>query len=182
MNYSARFCSFFAGAVAAVCLFASCAPPGQAVGDSISVGIAATAAVHIDASGGRTTYSAGYGPGTGSGLDAVRRLAPKVKVHGWVIIELGTNDVAVQADTPGQYLSRISQLTNAVPADRCVAFVTVKRPTYAARAQSWNTSVRAVLKQRPCWRVIEWAAAATAFPSYTTADGFHPSETGKRYL
>ena len=169
-----------AGVAAAVAVVAGCAPPNLAIGDSISVPIKDTAAVLVNASGGRTTYSAGHGPDRGSALEVARDLAPNVKVRGWVIFEIGANDVAVSH--PDTYLRRVVDLVQAVPGDRCVAFVQVFRSSHAANVEKWNLAFRTFLKTRPCWHEIRWGEAVRSNPRLILPDRPHPTEEGVRYL
>lgn len=167
----------------------ACAPPPSApnglVGDSISWHLGETGGVPgyglIDASRGRTTYSGGFSGEPGSGLEGTARVGKLVRPGDWVVIELGTNDVAVEARTD-TYVFRIQQLLDAVPKDRCVAFVTVRRRNYVDRSNVWNAQVRSRIVDHPCRAIIDWDLAVRQRPGLLGSDGIHPSAAGEAWL
>lgn len=175
------------GAAAAVVLLTACPPPPGSVhglvGDSISWAMENQGGVlgfrYIDASRGRTAFHGGFSGEPGNGIEGARRVGAAVPARAWVVIELGTNDVT---NDPADYHFRIQALLDAVPKDRCVAMVTVRRATLVRRSDIWNSIVRQRIVDHPCRRVIDWDAAVRANPGLLSADGIHPSPQGYAWL
>lgn len=162
---------FVAAVTASAVLWAACAPPtgGNSpvvIGDSIVMGAQLHGFMNrmpnafTDADPGRGIYSKGMSTGR-NGVEtaplALTRLAPG---HGsWVVIELGTN--GLEQDDPAWYRPNIVDMLNTIPADRCVAWVTVwnGRTSYTrALSVAFNDVLRDELQHwRSCYRVIEWA-------------------------
>jgi lysophospholipase L1-like esterase len=165
-----------------------CMPPAPhrypvVIGDSVTVGLQTEGYLNVlgpsrdvDAVVGRGVQTTGRGNETG--LSAVRRLAPSTRKGDWVIVELGTNDVMGYPDSH----PLVRAVLAAIPADRCVAWVTVWNPKRTAASDAWNGVVRAELAKRDCSKVIDWHAAVAGDRSLVGTDGIHPTTKGKRTL
>jgi len=174
--------------VLCLALLWGCMPPAAhrspvVVGDSVTVGLQTEGFLNVlgpnrdvDAVIGRGIQTTGKGHETG--LSAVRRLAPLTRKGGWVIVELGTNDVMGYPDPH----PLVRAVLGAIPADRCVAWVTVWNAKRMGASDVWNGVVRGELAKRSCSKVLDWHAAVARDRSLVGGDGIHPTTKGKRTL
>lgn len=172
----------------AAALVVACTPPTPTlpvsvlVGDSISIPISPSGIGWVDASGSRTVWSSGRGPSTsGTGYEAILKAARIVEPGRWVVIELGTNDVTNPSST---YPWRVQQALDAVPKNRCVAWVTPHRSAvaYQQRIDIWVDEVRSRIAGHPCRAIVEWRAKASSTPGLLRSDGIHLTARGNEVL
>jgi len=167
---------------------AACAPPAEhsdpvIIGDSIMVSVQQRLGAWfgptqlVDAVSGRAIAS----PGSVSGLDAVRRAVPRTWAGDKFVIELGTNDVGWHANDRAWYTQQIQSVLDAIPADRCVAWVLpYRKDTWIMNESTrlWGYLVETMLWQRRCFAIIDWYSVADANPGFIQPDGVHLNQFG----
>lgn len=181
-----------AGLIAAGCVPpAPTPPPGNnpvIVGDSIVMGAQLHGAMNvmpyafIDADAGRSIRGGGVATGR-NGVQAISTALPHLQAGGWLVLELGTNDLP---SDPALYRAKIVDMLGGVPADVCVAFATVANwstPERQGNAVAWNDNLKSVARLRSCYRIIDWWEN-TRGRTYQTlqADLVHPNAWGEREL
>ena len=181
------------GAIAVALLVLPAGPPAAAVepttypvvivGDSI---IDRTRAAYsskylIDAAAGRGLGFPGVSdpglPADVSGIEAVRRSIPLIEPGGWLVVELGTNDISQQVTT-GLFLAQMQVVTDLLPDDRCLVWVLPWRERRYDRALVYQSLIGQGVREQPCWRLVAWSAVNRQIPALFQADGIHPTEAG----
>jgi len=145
----------------------------------------------VNAHNGRGSVIAGYGTPDwyvegwgdyGTGLEAVTQFAPSIPVDGWLVMEIGTNDI-VSAVSIEDYKAFVLTTVEMLPDDRCLAWVI---PWVGGDYQTVTDAVVQVLRdivpQQPCHQLIEWGSVVSAASTTLTTDGVHPNETGAAVL
>ncbi len=130
-----------------------------------------------DASPGRGAYNGGWGGQPRTGLEAIKHNIQFVDDGGWMIVELGSNnmDWAYGAKT-----TFVAQVVAAVPDDICLGWV-VPYSDYYGTDFRWAEAIYQEIQAQPCWDVIRWDLAVQFDPSLTY-DWVHPSQKGKEVL
>lgn len=156
-------------------------------GDSIMFGAqvhGATSALpnaYIDADPGRSIRGVGLGTGR-NGIQAIGNVLPRLQPGGWLVLELGTNDLP---SDPAGYRTRIADMLSVVPPPVCVGLVTVANWSSAEavwRSVTWNDQLRQVARTRSCYRIIDWWENTRGRPQVLAPDLVHPNAQGEKEL
>jgi lysophospholipase L1-like esterase len=166
-------------------------PPGNnpvIVGDSIVMGAQLHGAMNvmpyafIDADAGRSIRGGGISTGR-NGVMAISTALPHLQAGGWLVLELGTNDLP---SDPALYRAKIVDMTSGVPAETCVAFVTVavwSTQDGINRSLAWNDNLKSVARLRTCYRIIDWwENTRLRTGQILQPDLVHPNPQGEREL
>ena len=132
----------------------------------------------VNAADGRGAYNGGVNGQTGTGLQAVTAEAPNVDLGGWMVVELGSNNIGFASN---ERIWFIMQVVNAVSNDRCIAWVVPWVAFQDTNAQAWGADLDAWLPNQPCYAVIHWEDVAPLHPEWFL-DLVHPNEAGKEAL
>jgi hypothetical protein len=132
----------------------------------------------VNAADGRGAYNGGVNGDPGPGLEAIRAEVVNVDSGGWMVVELGSNNISMPSPNRIWF---ITEVANAVPNDRCIAWVTPYVAMQEANVSGWVTDLQATLPLQPCHVIVRWDLAAAAHPEYL-ADFVHPNDLGKAAL
>lgn len=143
------------------------------VGDSLAVGTLPFLGPML---GGRNVVSAARnGITTPQGMRLVRMelraVTPKTAV-----ISLGTND----GSDPKRFANRVRRTMNLLPANACVIWATIIRPSRKGDYRGLNRVLHAAKRRDPRIVVVDWEHAVTGGAVYLP-DGLHADEAGYRY-
>ncbi len=143
----------------------------------------------INAHNGRGGTVAGYGPPDhysagwgdyGTGVEAVAELVGFVASGGWLVMEIGTNDI--HSGVPiEEYQEFVTGTVEALPEDRCLAWVVPWVPGMPERTSEFQAVLRETVPQQECSSLVEWGAVAEANPTLLV-DGIHPNDAGSTVL
>jgi len=111
--------------------------------------------------------------------------AGKIAKGGWVVLELGTNDVNVSPQSTFAWVT--SALVAAVPTDRCVVAVGVHRDVQATYVPAWNAAMRTAVDSRSCGAFVDWSwtvmvARAQHQAPLIAPDGIHLTTRGEQLM
>lgn len=126
----------------------------------------------IRASGGRGANIPGSNGQTGQ--QVVAEMIPTIIPGGWLVVELGINDIAqgVPAAAFGEWVVSVAE---GLPDDRCLAWVLPWGRDWVAGAQQYAAAITAAIGAQPCHAVIGWVPTE---PGYRTSDGTHLTPAG----
>lgn len=168
------------------CLFTGCTP--VIVGDSISnmsrtPFAAAMPNVLVDAADGRGAYNPGVNGQAGTGLEAIAHNIQFVEPGGWLVVELGSNNIDF---THEQRMQFIKEVTDLVPDGMCLAWVTpyvMSLPAFGVFHDNagWMNDITEGIRAQTCNTVIYWNLVAEANPEYLQ-DFVHPNALGQQAL
>lgn len=159
---------------------AAAAPPALAgaadvlvVGDSLAVG---TKPFLPEMLGGRHVLTAAKsGITTPQGMGIVRRklriVTPQV-----VVLSLGSND----GSDPRRFADRLRRTMALLPADACVVWSTIIRPSRKGAYKGLNRVLNQAKRRDPRIVVVDWEHAVTGGAVFLR-DGLHADEDGYRY-
>jgi lysophospholipase L1-like esterase len=177
------------GVLMAVLVAVGCAPPPEQHPDPVIIGDSIMVSLQqrfggwfgptqlVDAAIGRAIPS--------GGLDAVKRAVPHTWAGDKFVIELGTNDVGWHPNDRAWYTAQIQSVLDAIPQDRCVAWVLPYRiDTWVMNESTrlWNYLVATMIWQRRCFALIDWYSVADANPGFLLPDGIHLNSLGNEEL
>lgn len=169
-----------AGMVAGA-LFALSGCNNWVVGDSIAFMsgryIAANRTTNLDADPLRGAYQKGLA-GRPDGWSSVLARIPSIPKDGWLVVELGTNDLL---RPPAEWATFIRDVVAKLPDDRCLAWVTPYHPDRAPQAAQYEALLNTLLVAQPCRRLIHWDDVVRQHPELAD-DGYHPNDKGARAL
>lgn len=170
-----RFLTLLVGVVA---LFSLSACNPLIIGDSISYLSdteykAAMPNVMVNAVPGRTVEG---------GLAPIQENLQYLDEGGWLVVELGANNI----DAPhAERMRLIKQVTDQVPDDVCLAWVTPYVMSFPGILEhdnaGWMTDITEGIKAQPCHTVVYWNLVAEGNPQYMQ-DFVHPNEAGQQAL
>ena len=162
-------------------LFALSGCNNWVVGDSIAFMsgryIVANKTTHLDADPLRGAHQKGLA-GLPDGWTSVLARIPDVPKDSWLVVELGTNDLALP---PAEWEQFIKDVVAKLPNDRCLAWVTPYHPERPTEAAQYETLLNKLLVAQPCRRLIHWDDVARLHPELTN-DGYHPNDKGAKAL
>lgn len=132
----------------------------------------------VNAADGRGAYNAGVNGDPGTGLQAIQNEVNNVEAGGWLIVELGSNNLSFTHD---QRVWFIMQVVNIVPDNKCIAWVVPWGAFNDVPAQAWGDDLDAWLPNQPCYTVIHWEDIAPYHPEWFD-DFVHPNALGRGWL
>ena len=135
----------------------------------------------VNASDGRGAYNGGYNGESGSGADAVWAEVGNVDSGGWMIVELGTNDIYFGMN-PQTFRQFVADVVTTLPNDRCLGWVIPYDPARQTASAAFETVIREEITNQPCRGLIEWDEYVKANSSLVQSDGIHPTATGRQTL
>lgn len=143
----------------------------------------------VNAHNGRGSVIAGYGPSDqyvsgwgdyGTGVEAVVELVDAVAPGGWLVMEIGTNDI--YSGVPVEdYRAFVAGTVEALPDDRCLAWVIPWVPGQADRNVAFEAVLREEVPVQECSALVDWGAVAEVSPQLLS-DGIHPNDAGATVL
>ena len=113
-----------------------------------------------------------------SGIDAVRRIRAGGFDPAVWIIALGTNDINIVGDTPGEAVTLINTMLDEIGANHRVAWVNIYSRFDPVTSRAFNDALNAVAGSRSQLTVIDWYTLAAAHPEWFNPDGVHNTLTG----
>ena len=167
--------------VAALFALSACNP--IVVGDSISNMSRSNITTHstnakVNAADGRGAYNAGANGQPGTGLQAIQTETANVPVGGWLVVEIGSNNMDFNADQRAWF---IMQVVGVVPDNKCLAWVTPYLAFQQGQTDAWAASILQYVPNQPCNAIIRWDLTIAAHPEYLF-DFAHPNEVGREVL
>ena len=130
----------------------------------------------IRASGGRGAGIPGSDGATGR--QVVETWAPQVIPGGWLVVELGINDIA-QGVTPEAFAEFVVSTADLLPDDRCLGWVLPWGRDYVTGARAYAAAITAAIDAQPCHAVVGWVPTVTG---WRTSDGVHLTPAGGQVL
>jgi lysophospholipase L1-like esterase len=150
------------------------------VGDSIiSRTMTAYNYGQIRASGGRGAYIEGV-DGVG-GLEAVNLLAPTILPGGWLVVELGINDIASGMNVR-RFGNFVKWVASILPDDRCLAWVLPWSDRWAPESAAFGVEIKERILAQPCHATVPWADVVQLVPGLLLSDDVHATARGGTVL
>ncbi|MEI7624952.1 MAG: hypothetical protein WCK06_02275 [Actinomycetota bacterium] len=151
-------------------------------GDSLMVGIIDALPALLPAN--KLVISARIGRTVGEGIGALRAYARKPGLPQVVVLQLGLNNDPAQ---PSVFTAMIAQAMAVTGSSRCVIWVNLyhrtttlvgKRRVSANIFTQTNSLMARAATRYKRLSIVDWAAAATRHPQWTSYDGVHPGPIG----
>lgn len=126
----------------------------------------------IRASGNRGANIPGSDGQTGQ--EVVAAMIPTIVAGGWLVVELGINDIAqgVPAEAFGAW---VVSVTEQLPDDRCLAWVLPWGRNWQVGAVQYAAAITGAIGAQPCHAVIGWVPTEAG---YRVSDGTHLTPAG----